>query len=650
MPGTFGPSGATNTTVKPCVGVTTVPLGRSLVLRFGAVLLVALALVGLGAAPAFAHAVLEGTEPGAGAQVRRSPGAITLQYSESVEASLGAIRLYDDRGERIDVGRPEHPAGRGNEVRSSVPDLDNGSYVVTWRVVSADAHPIRGAFTFTVGYGAESTKVDSLAGRLLSEQGGDAVVGAAFAIARFGVFAGIVLLIGAAGFLVFVWPGGRSSRRAARLVWTGWIVALGSTLAGFALQGAYAAALPLADALKPSLWADIWDTRYGHVAALRLALLLVAVPVLRALLPPRDRPLVEHPLPSWWRPAAAVVGVGIVATPGLSGHAGTGSQIPLALVADAVHIAGVSLWVGALPVLAYALLPTADLETLKRTVPRYSQLALGCVIAIMVSGSYQSWREVGSLDALTGTDFGRLLLVKLGVFAGLIVVAAFSRDIVNQKYRYDDDEFDDELGDGFDPGVGPVDGGGSAARSEPSDDRTLVSVGAGPAGAPVETARRDDPDFAFDRMPLDDASAARRLRRSVWIEVAIAVVVLAVTALLVNAAPARDANSGPWIGYIKTPTLWFDTNVVPARVGPNDVHFTAITPGGAPKDVLEMTAEATDTERDLGPIDIPLRRLAPGHYFSPGFRFPFAGEWTITVKALVGETEQVTGTAEIPIR
>jgi copper transport protein len=399
------------------------------------------------------------------------------------------------------------------------------------------------------------------------------------------------------------------------------------------------AALPLADVFKPSLWADIWDTRYGHVAALRLVLLVLALPLVRTLLPPRGRPLAEHPLPSWWRPTAAAVGVGIVFTPGLSGHAGTGSQVPLALLADAVHIAGVSLWVGALPVLAYALLPTADLDTLRSAVPRYSQLALGCVIAIIVSGSYQSWREVGSLDALTSTDFGRLLLVKLGVFAVLVIVAAFSRDVVNQKYRYDDEDLDEpEDESGADPGV------------EPQRDRELVSVGAAPTGRSSGAASLDDLDFAFEHQPLDDATAARRLRRSVWIEVAIAVVVLAVTALLVNAAPARDANSGPWIGYIKTPTLWFDTNVVPARVGPNDIHFTAITPSGGPKDVLEMTAEATDAERDLGPIDIPLRRLAPGHYFSPGFRFPFTGDWKITVKALVGETDQVTGTAEIPIR
>ena len=181
------------------------------------------------------------------------------------------------------------------------------------------------------------------------------------------------------------------------------------------------------------------------------------------------------------------------------------------------------------------------------------------------------------------------------------------------------------------------------------DERELVSVGAGRG-----RVRRD---LAFDD-PTSRSSARRSTTRArpagcaapSGSRSASRSSCSSVTALLVNAAPACDANSGPWIGYIKTPTLWYDTNVVPAWSGPNDMHFTAMTPGGAPKDVLEMTAEATDVERGLGPIDIPLRRLAPGHYFSPGFRFPFAGDWKLTVKALVDETNEVTGTAEIPIR
>jgi copper transport protein len=611
--------------------------GRRVATRLAAATFVALALVGVAAAPASAHAVLESTTPSASSQVARSPRSITLRFGEAVEASLGAIRLYNSSGNRVDVGSPQHPGGKGSEVSSSAPSLDDGSYVVTWRVISADSHPVRGAFTFTVGNGAASTKVESLASRLLTQQGGDATVGATYAVARFGIFTGIILLVGASAFLLLVWPEGRVSARAARLVWGGWIVAMVSTLAAFALQGAYAAALPLPDAFKPSLWGDILDTRYGHVAAFRVVLLLVALPLIRTILVRPGRPLAEHPLPGWLAPGAGLVGVGLVVTPGLAGHASTGSQVPLALLADAVHVGAVSLWVGALPVLAYALLPTADVGELRRAIPRYSQLALFSVIAIMISGSYQSWREVGSFGALTSTDFGRILLVKLGLFAVLIIVAAFSRDIVNQQYRYLDD----------DPAPG----------ADPDPDRELVSVGAdrGPASpavgaGPDDPDDPDDPDFAFERQPLDDETAARKLRHGVWLEVAIAVLVLSVTALLVNAAPAREANSGPWIGYIKTPTLWYDTNVVPAKVGPNDIHLTAITPGGAPKDVLEMSAEFSEDGRGVAPINVPLRRLAPGHYFSPGFQIPFAGTWKLTIRALVDQTDEVVGSAEIPIR
>ena len=134
----------------------------------------ALLIVGAWAAPAFAHAVLEGTEPGSGATVQRSPEDITLTFSESVEASLGAVRVFNSRASQLDVGNPEHPGGDSSVVRVSVPDLDDGTYVVTWRVLSADAHPIRGAFTFTVGESATTAKeAQSLAQRLLTDEGGE---------------------------------------------------------------------------------------------------------------------------------------------------------------------------------------------------------------------------------------------------------------------------------------------------------------------------------------------------------------------------------------------------------------------------------------------------------------------------------------------
>ncbi len=76
--------------------------------------------------------------------------------------------------------------------------------------------------------------------------------------------------------------------------------------------------------------------------------------------------------------------------------------------------------------------------------PRYSALALGAIVALIVSGGYQAWRQVGSIDALKNTDYGRLLIAKLVVFAALVVAAAFSREIVNRRFRWLPPE-DDEL-------------------------------------------------------------------------------------------------------------------------------------------------------------------------------------------------------------
>jgi hypothetical protein len=63
-----------------------------------------------------------------------------------------------------------------------------------------------------------------------------------------------------------------------------------------------------------------------------------------------------------------------------------------------------------------------------------------------------------------------------------------------------------------------------------------------------------------------------------------------------------------------------------------------------------MEAQMRDDERGIAPIEVPLRRLAPGHYFSPGFRVPFSGDWELTITALVSETDQVVGSTEVPIR
>ena len=80
-------------------------------------------------------------------------------------------------------------------------------------------------------------------------------------------------------------------------------------------------------------------------------------------------------------------------------------------------------------------LPKATAAALDRIVPRYSTLATVSVIAIVVSGVFQSIRQVGTLHALTSSTYGQILLVKVGAFTLVIILAALSRDVVRIWYR-----------------------------------------------------------------------------------------------------------------------------------------------------------------------------------------------------------------------
>jgi copper transport protein len=578
------------------------------------------ALVALDAAPAFAHAVLVGTDPVSGANLNRAPKTVTLQFGETVEASLGAIRVFDQRGNRLDVGAPFHP-GAGHEVSAHLPSLRAGSYVVTWRVTSGDSHPVRGAFTFRIGGTAAGRNVNDLLSRLLTQQGGSTTVGVVFGFVRFVVFASLAILVGAVALVATVWPEGRMSRRASRIVWGAWIAALAATVAAYALQGAYAAGLPLSHALQLNELRGVWHTRFGHVSVLRCALLVASAVVLRPLF--GRRPATEYPLPVWWPPAAAALGLALVATPGLAGHATAGRWRGLALPADAVHVGAMAVWLGGLVVLAACVLPVRDPLPLRKVVPRFSRLALVCIVTIVGTGAFQAWRQIGTIHSLMSTDYGRTLLVKLSGVAVILVAAGFSRDVVRRRFRR------------------PY--GTAAIAVRP------VLVGGGHSDTPTTTPPADDADGEWTDDD-EERFEVRRLRQAVGVEVVVGLLVLAVTAVLVNAPPAYNVEHGPFLKTVLAQGHYYDLIVSPAKSGPNDVHVTAVTKGGGPADVLSYSVTFSEPGKDIAPIKVPLLRLGPGHYASYAFQLPFTGAWQMSVRALISDTEENTFTVKIPIR
>ncbi len=558
--------------------------------RAAAAALLALGLLVALASPAGAHATLESSDPAPDAVLDEAPDQVVLRFSEPVRAGDDALRVFDGEGRRVDEGDPSRPDG-DSSLALAVPDVGDGSYVATWRVVSADAHPISGGFTFRVGQGSAAVD-DDLVGQLLSEEGGSSAVGAAYAVVRFLAFAALIVLVGGTGFVVFAWPEGSRLQGPIRVLAGAAAVLAVTTALGIGLQGAYERGLDLAAAFRPSVVADELGTRFGVVWAARLVLVAATVPLLIAL---RQGDGAR----AWWRGAAALVGVGLVLTPALSGHASAGDLVPLAIAADAVHVAAVAAWLGGLVLLLAFVLRRRRADELREVVPRFSALAQVAVAAIVATGAFQGWRQVRSLDALTDTTYGRLLLLKTFLFVGLVALGALNRAVVRRRLWV----------------PSPV------------------------AGYPVGPgAALTDPD----------ADTVQRMRRSVGIEVGVAVVVLAVTALLVNTAPAATADAEPFAATLSAEDAHIEVTVDPGQAGRNDVHvYLHFTTGAEP---LEATAEATLPEQGIGPIAIPLEPAGPDHWSAEDVDLLPAGDWQLEVSVRLTATDEVRTETTVPIR
>src|SRR4051794_40724895 len=118
--------------------------------RLWPALAAAFAAAALVAPAASAHAVLQTTRPANDEIVKTAPSQVVLTFDEPVETAFGSVRVYDPHSQRVDEGKPLRPAPSEVAVRLRS-GLPRGTYTVAWSVVSADAHPVRGAFVFHIG-------------------------------------------------------------------------------------------------------------------------------------------------------------------------------------------------------------------------------------------------------------------------------------------------------------------------------------------------------------------------------------------------------------------------------------------------------------------------------------------------------------------
>ncbi len=378
------------------------------------------AVAALAAAPAAsAHATLVSSAPANDEVLARAPAKVVLRFNEAVETAFGSVRVYDGAARRVDDGGTTRPRPREVEVRVRS-GLPRGTYTVAWRVVSADSHPVSGAFVFHVG--KPGAGAGGVASQVLEEQAGSRVVDRTFDVARFLNFALILLCIGGAVALVLVFRAEVPFVR--RPLWltlaaAGLLLALAS-VAGIGLEAAKASGLGLDAAFRTSLIGDVLETRFGRVWLVRvvLALALTAVAALALWRPGRrERALAL---------GACALGVAIGITPALSGHARVAGT--LAVASDWVHVVAASAWIGGLAMLLLALWRARGERwpLAARAVPRFSALAVVSVAALLLAGVVNGFLEIRSWAGLWETTYGQLLLVKVALVLPVLALGAFN--------------------------------------------------------------------------------------------------------------------------------------------------------------------------------------------------------------------------------
>jgi copper transport protein len=561
-----------------------------------ALAIVAVALLAL-AGPANAHASLESSDPPNGAVLTQSPTQISLRFDEAIEIALGAIRLHDGTGHELDVGAAHHPNGDDTQVAVSTDSLPNGAYVVSWRVLSADSHPVNGAFTFQVGTG-DVARDPGLISRLLSEDGGNPAAGAVLGIARFVSYAALAVLAGGLAFLLVVWPAGRRRRRIKALLWISLGAGVVAGAVAIAVQAPYASGRALSDALKPSEWWAVLETRSGRAWGLRVVLFTAAGVFLLATL--------ERLEARWWQLVGIFGGLGLFALVAAGGHGTTGRWAAIGFLATVAHLGGMAIWLGGLAVLLVGVLRETDPNGALDRTRRFSPIAFGAVAVIVASGVAQAYRQVGSIDALRETEYGRLLLIKTAVVVVLVGLAWWSRRLLHRAPY----------------AATPALAAGAAVLDDPI------------AGAPARVAQQ----------------ARRLLRMTVGAEVALAAVVLAVTSILVASSPAATEVAEPFNTTITQGQRLASITIDPATTGRNTLHIYISTPGGALDKADEITVRMTLPARDLGPIPVPVEDAGPNHVTTDNLQIPYRGTWQMEVLARFGESEQARFATSFTVR
>jgi copper transport protein len=385
--------------------------------------LVALAALALPAS-AWAHAALLKTSPSASVTVNTPPRQVALTYSEAVEPRFAIVSVTDAAGTQQTAGRPARSPTDPDELDVPLRHLQQGWYLVFWRVISEDGHPVRGAFTFAVGPNpgpAPAFAIPSLS---------ETAVKPGLIALRWLVFMSALAAVGLLVLRALITRPllAERPRALATAFWIALAVALVAT------------PLYVLDATAQFSLRSVWDvgslvplmrqSAFGR-GYLRFELLLALFAIAGGVAVWLDRGAGRlRSVAELLSLAGAALAAGaLLLLPGTVGHAAQTTPRPLAVTLDWLHLASASVWVGGLIGL---LVLWRSVPAVRRTaalvvcVPRFSNAAFASVAVLLGSGTIASVLHLPTFASLWSTSYGQAILVKVGILGAALVLAAFN--------------------------------------------------------------------------------------------------------------------------------------------------------------------------------------------------------------------------------
>ncbi|MEV2240682.1 copper resistance protein CopC [Micromonospora sp. NPDC049891] len=544
------------------------------------------------AAPAAAHAVLLGTDPADGAVLATVPSEVTLTFNEPVTVRPDGVRLLDAAGDELST---ESRSVDTTVVLTVPPDLAGGTYIVAFRVISADSHPVSGGFSFAVGAPSSAAVVvpESRPSRAL-----DVLRQAAEAVAYLGLLVSAGLLV----FLIVLLRAEAPVLRRRLLRFAGWSAGL-TVLARLVLVPAVPAwqdgrgLTGVVDAAQwlTGLWSE--EALSSVLVVLGLSAGLWAIATAGATTAPGSA---AGPVRRAALTAVAFAGVALAwGAVALVGHTRTYGPAWLVVPADVLHVTTAGVWLGGLVALPWALTRSADLgaDAAARTVSAFSRTAAVLVGLLGAAGLLLAWRILRSWEALWATSYGVALLTKVGLTVVVLVVAAHNR------FR-------------------------------------LVPR--------VLAAGRDG----------GSAVAWRLLRRTVRVEAALLVGVVVATGFLVTQSPVveaaprpvAEAGGGPFVVEAPLGPGRAVARFTPGEVGVNSMELELVDAAGQPVvPVADPKLTVLLPAVDIGPLERTLARTGPGRYEAV-VDLPLAGSWVVQASVRTSKYESPIARFTVDVR